>query len=510
MEGTVSEIKNIQNEIMIIGSIYKNPEFLIEYGQHIKSKYDFYDDAVKFFYDNAEIIFKTRTQTFNQSTINSYMTEDSERLSLYKKFGMWKTIESWMELSVIEDFKNYFDILKKYSLLREYHRNGFNVNKIMEHPKFQLFNAIDIYRLIRSKADKIHTVILSNNESEILNEKIIQLIDICLEKPDIGLNLPFPILSELFRGIRINTMMANGALSNSGKSRFMFKIIAYIALVLKQKVCVLLNEMSINDMKFCLLCTVINNPEFQELHGYKIEKNERDLTLGLYKNKNGEYIYRNTDSQGNYIESIEEYKLRLLNESQEYNNILKIGLWIENETNGLIFAKDISDGYDDATLSYEIRKNTLIYGVKYFFYDTLKNDISSVGDWSALKVTVTKLSQLTNELNIFIYGSLQLTDDVNHIEPLMMSSSNISECKAIKHVLDSLTMFKHLRKDEYFQYYYLSEDDWGVPSKKDLDLSKKYVIIIVDKNRSGRKTALLLEIDLDKNIWLERGEVFKK
>jgi hypothetical protein len=33
---------------------------------------------------------------------------------------------------------------------------------------------------------------------------------------------------------------------------------------------------------------------------------------------------------------------------------------------------------------------------------------------------------------------------------------------------------------------------------------------LVDKNRSGRKTAVLMEVDLDKNIWLERGEVFKK
>jgi replicative DNA helicase len=504
------EIKNIQVEIMLIGCIYKNPEFLIEYGNHIKSKYDFSDEVTKFFYDNAEIIFKTRSQTFNESTINLFMTEDKDRLILYKKYGAWKNIETWMDLAVIEDFKNYFDILKKYSLLREYHRNGFNVNKIIEHPKFQLFGPLDIYRLIRSKADKIHTVILTNNESEILNEKVIQLLDGCLEKPDMGLSLPFPIMSELFRGIRINTMMANAALSNSGKSRYMFKIIAYLALVLKQKVCVLLNEMSIQDMKFCLLSTVINNPEFQKLHGYKLEKNERDLTLGLYKNTNGEYIYRKVDGQGNYIETIEEYKIRIQNESIEYNQILNIGQWIENETNGLIFAKDVSDNYDDTSLAHEIRKHSLIYNIKYFFYDTLKNDISSVGEWAALKVTVTKLSQLTSELNCFIYGSLQLTDDVNHIEPLMMSSSNISECKAIKHVLDSLTMFKHLRKDEYSKYYWIDRDNWGEPIKKELDFQKKLAIFIIDKNRTGRKTALLFECDLDKNRWIELGEVFKK
>jgi len=504
------EISNIQNEIMLVGSFYKNPDFFIEYGQYIKSKYDFSDEATKFFYENAEVIFQKRTQTFNQTTISTYMTEDKDRLKLYKKYGGWKLLESWISLSIIEDFRNYFDILKKYSLLREYHRNGFNVQKIIDHPKFQLFNAVDIYRLIRSKADRIHTVILTNNESEILNEKICSLIDNCLEKPDIGLSLPFPIMNELFRGIRTGTMMANGALSNSGKSRYLFKIVAYIALVLKQKVCVLLNEMSIEDMRLALLVTAINNPEFQKLHGFNINKNEREIAIGLYKDDNGNFIYRKTDEEGNYIETTEEYKSRLIEQSKEYRDIFQIACWIERETSGLIYAKDVSESYDDKSLEYEIRKNNLVNNVKYFFYDTLKNDIDSVGDWSALKKTVTKLSQLTTQLDIFVFGSLQLTDDVNHIDPLMMSSSNIAECKAIKHVLDSLTMFKHLRKDEYNKYYYVSVSDWGEPEERYLDMSKKYVVFVVDKNRTGRKTSILMELDLDKNIWIELGEIFRK
>lgn len=505
-----SEIVNIQNEIMLTGCIYKKPDIFVEYGQHIKSKYDFADDVTKFFYDNAEIIYQKRTQTFNQNAINAYMTEDKERLAIYKKYGGWKTLQSWIDLAVVDDFKNYFDILKKYSLLREYDRNGFNVQKIIEHPKFELFNAVDIYRLIRSKADRIHTVILTNNESEILNEKMCMLIDTCLEKPDVGLSLPFPIMNDLFRGIRTGTMMANGALSNSGKSRYLFKIVAYIALVLKQKVCVLLNEMSIDDMRLALLTTIINNPEFAQLHGFKIIKNEREIALGLYKDKDGNFIYRKIDESGNYIETLEEFRNKLIEQSDEYKTIYQIGNWIEREMDGLIYAKDVSDGYDDKSLSYEIRKHNLIYGVKYYFYDTLKNDQDAIGDWSALKKTVTKLSELTTQLDVFVFGSIQLTDMVNSIEPLMMNSSNIAECKAVKHVLDSLTMFKHLRKDEYNKYYYITTSDWGEPEERYLDFNKRYCIFVVDKNRTGRKTAMLFEIDLDKNIWIECGEVFRK
>ena len=155
-----------------MGSIYKKPDLFIEHGHNIRSKYDFHDEATKFFYDNAEILYQTRTQTFNRSVISTYMAEDPDRLTLYNKYGGWKTIEEWTKLAITDNFQSYFDVLKKYSLLREYQRNGFSVDKIMNHSKFEMLTAMDIYRLIRSKADRIHTVILTNEESEVLNSNI--------------------------------------------------------------------------------------------------------------------------------------------------------------------------------------------------------------------------------------------------------------------------------------------------------------------------------------------------
>ena len=70
-------------------------------------------------------MYQTRTQVFNRSVISTYMAEDQERLSLYKKYGGWKTLEDWMNLAVVDNFQGYFEVLKKFSLLREYQRNGF-------------------------------------------------------------------------------------------------------------------------------------------------------------------------------------------------------------------------------------------------------------------------------------------------------------------------------------------------------------------------------------------------
>jgi hypothetical protein len=508
------KIKNIPNEILVVGSIYKQPELLVEYSFYLKSKYDFSDPACKFFYDNANIIFQKRTQEFSQSNINLYMAEDKERLEIYKKYGGWNTIESWMDLASIDDFKNYFDTIKKFSLLREYFRNGYSVEKIIEHSKFNIFSPEDIYRLVRTKVDRIRTVIMKDNDIQVLNANISDVIIGCLDNPDMGLPLPYPIMTDMLRGIRLKQAMCVGMLSNAGKSRFMFTIIAYISLVLKQKVMVLLNEMSISEMKYCLLVSVLNNDYFHELTGVKIEKKEKEITLGLYRGNDGEFIYRKRDENGNNIESLEDFQKRLILESQEYSKIMKVSKWIEKETEGLIYAKDVSMSYDDKSLNFEITKAHMTNSINYFFYDTLKNDTNALGEWASLIATTTKLKELANQLGIYCYGSIQLTPDAHIMQPLELNSMNIAASKGIKNILDTLFLCKEIESKDFHKYFYidLNDDngDWGSECQKSLDLNKRYYAFVTDKLRSGAKKNLLFSLDLNLNRWIEEGELFKK
>lgn len=291
----------------------------------------------------------------------------------------------------------------------------------------------------------------------------------------------------------------------------MCKLIAYVTLVKKEKVFVLLNEMTVDEMRYALLTTVINNPEFQELHGIQISKIEKEITLGLYKDTNGNLIYRNRYKDGSFSESVNEYKQRIISNSPEHRNIRKIATWIESETEGLIFTKDISGAYDDKTLEFEIRKASITKGIHYFFYDTLKQDTAVMGDWAALKATATKLSELTKQLDIFIYSSIQLTDDANTIDPESLNSSLIANAKQIKHVLHTLILFKEINKRKLNKYQYLATNsDWGDPSLHDLDENKRYGIAVIDKNRFGDKKKLVFEFDLNRNVWIEQGEMYSK
>lgn len=507
MEG----VANITNEVLFVGSIYKNPDLLVRYGNYVRSKYDFADEATRFFYDHAEIIYTKHTQTFNKTTLVTYFSSDTEKLSKYKKYGGYKILSKWMELAVCEDMDKTYEVLKKYSLLREYQRQGFNIDKIMNHKRFETFNANDIFRLIRATVDRINTVVQTDKDVEVVDDNIQSMLLECMQKPDMGILTPFPLYNEMFRGLKLSSTMAVGMLSNSGKSRFMVKLVAYITLVLGEKVLLLLNEMSILDVRKCLICTVINNPEFQKIHGVTINKPERELVLGLYKDDNGKFIYRKTNEVGEFTESAEDYIERVKNTSTEYNQVMKVVDWVESKTAKLILAKDLSTGYDDRTLEFEIRKANMIHEIKYWFYDTFKSDVSSMGDWAALKATETKLTSLTQELNMFGYLSFQLTDDAEFVKPDELTSNNIANCKQIKHDLWTLGMFKEIKKGEMSKYGYLQQDDdWGDTITCDLDTSKRYYVFNCDKNRFGNKLKLLFEIDLDLNTWIEKGVLVRK
>lgn len=501
---------NVSAEICLVGSFYKSPDLFVNYGNFMRSKYDFSDPAVQFFYDCFEIYYLTFSQTVDETKVNVFMSQNSERLKTYKAYKGWKTIQQYMNLADENDCKNYFDTVKKYSLVREYGRNGFPVEKILTHKNFEKMSPNDIYRIIRTKADKIHTVINAGEEAVELTKDTTNQVKKYLIQPDMGLEMPWTILNEMFRGCRLGKVVFNGFLSNAGKSRNLMLLAAYITLVKNEKFLLLSNEMDEDDLENCLITTVVNNKYFQELHGVVMKKPEKEIVLGVYRDREGNIIRRHTDESGHWIESEEEYEQRLLNDSDEFNNILKVTEWIDNHRGGKLLFKDVGSDYSDTTLEFEFRKAKMVQGIKYCAYDTMKG--YRTDDWSTIKQTATKIKELMKELKMFCWSVFQLTDETVFTDVFSLSSNNIANAKQMKHVVDALMLGKALRKEDYHKYQYISiNDEWGEPTPNDLDLSKEYFAIVVDKNRGGNKKYIpLFEINLDYNIWNEVGYLVKK
>lgn len=502
---------NVAAEICFIGALLKQPDLIINYSNFMRSKYDFSDPATRFFYDSIETYYLTFSQTVEETKMNVFMSQNEERLRMYRLYKGWGTLQRYMSLADENDVKNYYDTVKKYSLVREYGRNGFPVNKILSHRNFDKMSPTDIYRIIRTKADKINTVINAGEEAVELTSDTTSHVKKYLVQPDMGLSMPWPILNEMFRGCRLGKVVFNGFLSNAGKSRNLMLLAAYITLVKNEKFLLLSNEMDEDDLESCLITTVVNNECFQKLHGVVMNKPEKEIVLGVYKNRSGKIMRRKINEEtGKWEETPEEFEERLLNDSDEYNNILKITNWIDQQRDGKLFFKDVGTDYSDATLEFEFRKAKMVQGIEYCAYDTMKG--FRTDDWSTIKQTATKIKEVMKELKMFCWSVFQLTDETVFTDIFSLSSNNIANAKQMKHVVDALMIGKAINKDDYSKYQYIAiDDEWGEPIPSDLDLSKEYFAIVVDKNRGGNKKFIpLFEINLDYNIWDEVGYLIKK
>ena len=502
---------NIQNEMLFIGALLRSPDLFVNYGNFMRSKYDFSDPVTKFFYDSFETYYLTFSQTVDETKMNVFMSQDENRLKLYKQYKGWKTLQRYINLADENDIKNYFDTVKKYSLVREYGRNGFPVEKILSHKNFDKMTPNDIYRIIRTKADKINTVINAGEEAVELTNQNSSQIDKYLEKPNFGLPFPWYMYNEYYLGMRETKVLFEGFLSNEGKTRKLVLLAAYVALVQNEIFLLMSNEMDEEDLRSCLITTVINNREFQDLHGVYITKPEKEIVLGVYHDKKGEIIRRKIDDNGVYIESNEDYIQRIKDTSNEYWDVKKVTDWIDStERKGKVMFKDVGDDYSSERIEFELRKAKMIQNIKYYGYDTLKG--YNTDDWSQIKQFATKLKELTKELRMSGYAVFQLSDDTVFTDIFSLSSNNIANAKQIKHVADILNIGKKLNKEDYHKYQVVLEvDSWGEPVIEDLDLSKQYFCIKVDKNRAGSKDKIMLfEINLNFNTWVNIGYIIKK
>jgi len=205
---------NVQSEYLFIGGLYKKPDMYLMFGESIRSKYDFGDDATKFFYDMFELMYKTFSQDFSERSVNTFATMDATRYQLFTKYKGYKTIKAYMDSANIDDMRNYYDTIKKYSVLREYQRKGFPVEHILNARDFHSMTAEKITQIIIGAASRVNTVILCEKESVVVNSKMIDTQRGYLMTPQMGVPTPWEGYNTLFRGCREEKVIFDGGCSH--------------------------------------------------------------------------------------------------------------------------------------------------------------------------------------------------------------------------------------------------------------------------------------------------------
>lgn len=494
------ELDNLTLEILYIALLYGTPNAI--------SKYYFEKDLC--YFSSIIILNLYKSVIFKEG-------EKSAPPQLKEGFSFPKAISELYDLKCMMkdaplykkyDFEVIYRELKKLFILKK--------NYIKAPTKSMQEKILEIKSYDRYKdmtAEEVEAAIKQINVTNRLSQTVLNK-DIAKfwldDKNDLreGVPIPFPILSEVFKGFRKGEIMAYAMPSNAGKSRFTVNLACNIAFLHKHKVLVVSNEMTEEKMRLCLLTTILNNPDLQKLHGQVIRKNEGELLEFKFRADEGADVLLDEDGFIKRIdgESQDDFVKRLQETSTEFRQIMEVIKWVNGQVNNSVYFVHLTE-YSNNDLHEVISNYMYKDGIEFVFYDTLKTDVNNIGNYEELKKTATLLSELTQKFNIFIGASIQLLE--NNTSPINLTINDLSVSKNVKEVFDTLSLFKQIHRKYYQEYEYSDSDRFieckDIEDSDDPDV--RYYVGVVDKNRAGAKPKLLFKLNLAYNEWIELGYV---
>ena len=492
------KLNGTQLEYDFIGILLSNPKLIMKY-YFSKEICLFKDEQCLNIYKS--ILFNEGAKYASEKAKDGFnFSKDSEEV-----YNLKAKLKKQAEEEQKNPEKTYVELRKIFILRKSCLETPerYIQDKIAEITDYQLYEKMSPEEV----EDAIKQVNVTQKfKQSILSRNLVRFLESGENELANGLDYPFPILTQVFKGIRKGETMAFAMPSNSGKSRLTIDIAAYTSLVHKKKVLVISNEMSEEKMKLCLITTILNNPEIQKIHGQKVEISETELLEFKFKpdnvkdaalDENGYILKEEKETQEQFIQ-------RLSKISSQFNKVITAIEWASKQMNNSIYFINITDHTND-----ELQKVIINYyykeKIEYVFYDTLKTDTANIGNPEEIKKTATILSNLAQNFDMFICSSLQLSE--NTTMPIDLNVNDLAVSKTVKEVLDTLCLFKQISRDDYDKYEYSKQEVdtkfFNLEKSKNPDV--RYYACVIDKNRAGAKPKLLFKLNLAYNSWEELG-----
>ena len=492
------KLNGTQLEYDFIGILLSNPKLIMKY-YFSKEICLFKDEQCLNIYKS--ILFNEGAKYASEKAKDGFnFSKDSEEV-----YNLKAKLKKQAEEEQKNPEKTYVELRKIFILRKSCLETPerYIQDKIAEITDYQLYDKMSPEEV----EDAIKQVNVTQKfKQSILSRNLVRFLESGENELANGLDYPFPILTQVFKGIRKGETMAFAMPSNSGKSRLTIDIAAYTSLVHKKKVLVISNEMSEEKMKLCLITTILNNPEIQKIHGQKVEISETELLEFKFKpdnvkdaalDENGYILKEEKETQEQFIQ-------RLSKISSQFNKVITAIEWASKQMNNSIYFINITDHTND-----ELQKVITNYyykeKIEYVFYDTLKTDTANIGNSEEIKKTATILSNLAQNFDMFICSSLQLSE--NTTMPINLNVNDLAVSKTVKEVLDTLCLFKQINRDDYDKYEYSKQEVdtkfFNLEKSKNPDV--RYYACVIDKNRAGAKPKLVFKLNLAYNSWEELG-----
>lgn len=493
------ELTNVQLEYAYLGLLFNNPKGISVY-----------------YFKNGDCFFSTEAL---ENLYKIVVFQDGEKyapaiakegFNLPNEDAQTYDIKEQLKMAVANRHfsieKIYTELKKLFTLKKAYLNSPTKKmqDKILEIASYELYKNMSVEEVEAA----IEQITVTNKLSQaVLNEGMTGFYTSGESNLTNGIEIPFHILSTVFKGLRKGETMSYAMPSNSGKSRFTINLAAHLAYVMKKKVLIISNEMTEDKMRLCLITTILNNKNLQKEHGQKITITEGELLEMLYRpdkdakvkvDENGYILREEGESTPDFAKRLEKY-------SEDYRKVIRATEWLdETQANNSIYFIHVSEHSNE-----DLRKIIMNYyyrnRVEYVFYDTMKTEIADIGNGEQLKKTATVMSTLAQKFEMFIASSLQLLE--SSTLPVNLTINDMSASKTVKEVLDTLCLIKQINNQTLNKYEWSDTEEYIEchDIKPDPNPDVRFYACVVDKNRAGAKPTVLFKLNLAYNHWEEVG-----
>lgn len=462
---------------MFVSSLYQTPSLLDDYS--ITASTFQKGGLGQFYYHLARTMFKRGYTELDRLSVESFIANSSAKgKKAYQKYGGYDTIEDFIDSVSPQNIDQYYADLLKCNALNKMYVFGIDIEKkwdllrsksYKELQEYMETIAIEAFSAGDADEDKIED--LKYGMRELLAE---------INQPTYkGLPVSSNCLNSVINGLKLGDITLLAGMSGVGKTFLTIGLL--LPVIIRQNIPILImcNEEDAKKWRWSIIVWIANN---------------------IVKNKEGYDLY------------IEKQRMFAGGLIPKENEILEKSIeWYEQhlEDNIINFVNFNSFSTDKAIRL--IRKYSTQKSIKYYLLDTFKldNDVNS-GDnykteqaWLQLQQNVVKLYNVikSSAKNVHVWMTYQLGKTPRKY----LDQSSLGMSKNVADVASTVILARKVYEREKDGEKGLKIKD-GYGNTRHLSSSKDYMVLFIDKNRSGSTSSqIVLETDKGKNIIRDVG-----
>ncbi len=422
-----------------LGALCKEPKLLFSEDVDLKPD-DFEEKFYKSIYSaiNNMIVSNPEVSSITAVDIDNYLAPSESHYKTFTDNDGFNFISNAIENSNVDLFESNYSWIKKFSLLRDFNRNGFDISSIynplnpdMEQTKEQIDNLrkITLDDITKHFSLKLLNVtnswdITSSHKSYQINEDIDGLLDSLNEDPVYGYSFANQYYNTIFRGMQFGKVLCRSAGTGGNKTRTALSDMVMVAC----EEFFDLSTMKYKSIGPSMPCTFIST---------EIDLKQIQVTLLAIVSGVSEDVIKD----GRFSEEI----------------YLRLQKGIEIIKKSPIYLHYLPE-YDIQDVSQIIEKDVLQHGVKFVWHDYImynpKLARSTSAEYGANNMREdlvlvdfsAKLKKLAEKFDVFIATSTQLNRSAKDHE--MRDTSAIRGSSAIIDKVDMASlMFRATEKD---------------------------------------------------------------